>query len=112
MERNKEGAEKIVITRRLIFTPGAEADIKESVVWYDSQKTGLGDKFVDEIDSISIRILKNPDQFPEVLPKIHKAILKKFPFSIFFVFSNIGIHVIAVFHNSRSPQIWKNRTAK
>ena len=91
---------------KLIFTYGAEADIRESIIWYDSQQLGFGNKFIDEIDSLSIRILKNPDHFPEVLQNIHKANLQKFPFSVFFVISKNEIYVIAIFHNSRNPQIW------
>lgn len=85
---------------KLIFTSGAEADFKESFIWYETQHHGLGDKFVDEIDSLALRILKNPGHFPQILQNIHKANLKKFPFSIFFVISTSDIYVIAVFHNS------------
>ncbi|MBL7137930.1 MAG: type II toxin-antitoxin system RelE/ParE family toxin [Bacteroidales bacterium] len=97
---------------KVIYTSGAEADIKESYIWYEAQQSGLGDKFLHEIDTHAIRILKNPDHFPEVLQNIHKANFIKFPFSIFFVISKRDIYVIAIFHNSRNPQIWKNRTIK
>lgn len=71
---------------KLIFTSGAEADIKESYIWYESQQPGLGEKFVDEIDYLATRMLKDHGHFPEVLQNIRKANLKKFPFSVFFVF--------------------------
>lgn len=94
---------------KLIFTSGAESDLKESLLWYEAQKSGLGSRFVDEIDSLASRIRKNPDHFPEVLQNIHKANLKRFPYSVFFVLSTGDIYVIAILHNSRNPQIWKDR---
>lgn len=97
---------------KLIFTSGSEADIKESFIWYETQLPGAGDKFVDEVNSVAVRILKHPGHFPEVLQNIHKANLKEFPFSVFFVIFTSDIYVIAIFHNSRNPQIWKNRTLK
>ena len=97
---------------KLIFTSGAEADLKESVIWYESQRIGLGDDFVNEIDAVAIRILKNPRQFPIVLQNIHKANLKNFPFNVFFVISDNSVYVIAIFHNSRDPKIWESRTTK
>ncbi|MCX6267907.1 MAG: type II toxin-antitoxin system RelE/ParE family toxin [Bacteroidetes bacterium] len=99
-----------MISGKLIFTYGAETDIKESYLWYETYRQTLGDKFVNEIDALSVRIQKNPDKFPEVLKGIRKANLKKFPFSAFFVISSEDVFVIAIFHNSRNPQIWKNRT--
>ena len=95
-----------------MFTKNAEYDIRESVIWYNSQQKGLGHKLIEEVGNLSKRILENPLQFPKVLDSIYKANIKRFPFSLFYVISDNKIFVIAVFHQSRNPLIWQRRKIK
>ena len=69
----------------------------------------MGDEFLNEIDKLQNQINSNPKQFPKVRNDIRKAVLKRFPYSIFFVVTDKKISVIAVFHNSRNPIVWQKR---
>lgn len=35
------------------FRPEAEADLEDAAVWYESQRTGLGHSFLDEVESLT-----------------------------------------------------------
>jgi len=95
---------------RLIVNSFAEIDMKLAKEWYDLQHLNLGSEFILEVEKVLYRIEKNPKQFPKELNNIRKAVVRRFPFSIYFTVIENRIIVFAVFHNSRNPIIWKKRS--
>ena len=53
---------------------------------------------------------KNPRQFPIVYKNASRAVLRRFPYSLFFVMDGDELLVIACFHASRDPSHWQRRT--
>jgi hypothetical protein len=51
----------------------------------------------------------NPRQFPTVLKNVRRALLRRFPYSLFFVIEDEALTVIACFHASRDPSHWQKR---
>ncbi|WP_346864197.1 type II toxin-antitoxin system RelE/ParE family toxin [uncultured Draconibacterium sp.] len=98
-----------MISYQLEFTQAAKADIRHARLWYNNQRENLGNEFLMEIEKIQNNILANPKQFAKVRHHIRKAVLKRFPYNLFFVVIRNNISVIAVFHNSRNPKIWEAR---
>jgi len=52
----------------------------------------------------------HPQQFPIVPKNVHRALLRRFPYSLFFVVEDDALIVIACFHASRDPSQWQKRT--
>ena len=96
----------------LLINPFAEADLIDAKDWYDLQKDNLSVEFVEEVKKSIFRIQENPKQFPVVKKNIRKALVKRFPFLIFFYVEKDIINVFAVFHTHRNPLIWKKRFNK
>ena len=94
---------------RLIINPFAEEDLKEAKKWYDLQLDSLGDDFLQEIRKTIFHIQENPFQFQKVRKQTRRAVVKRFPYLVYFVVNNQVINVFAVFHSSRSPKVWKKR---
>lgn len=94
---------------KLIINPFAELELEEAKDWYNLQQDNLGNEFVMEIDKTIIRIIENPFQFPKEKKQIHKAVVKNFPYYLFFYVDDFLINIFAVFHSSRNPMIWKKR---
>jgi toxin ParE1/3/4 len=94
---------------RVEFLKSAKLDIQHAYKWYNSQKENLGHEFLSELDDLQIQIKSNPKQFPKIRKVIRKAVLKRFPYSIYFIIQSNIIKIFAVFHNSRNPIIWKQR---
>ena len=55
------------------------------------------------------RMSNNPLQFPTVFKNVRRALLRRFPYSLFFVVEDSALIVIACFHASRDPSHWQNR---
>jgi len=56
-----------------------------------------------------VKIGKNPTAYPVVHNHVRKSVLKRFPFVVYFRIKEVIIQVIAIFHTSRNPEIWKDR---
>jgi len=88
----------------------ADADISESYSWYEDQKPGLGDTFLEELEEYFEVLCKNPEAFQIKNRKNNRlAPLKKFPFVIIYKIEHSNIVIFAVYHTSRNPKNWKKR---
>ena len=91
------------------FLPEAEAELYDAQDWYDSRSPGLGDRFFTAIDALLPRIGDNPQQFPVVFQNLRRAIVRRFPYAIYFRVEADGAYVVACAHTSRAPQSWQGR---
>ncbi len=97
------------MTRPVFFLPEAEAELLEGRAWYDARAIGLGDRFFLAIDALVARIGEAPRQFPEVHGATHRALVRHFPYALFFRIEPEGVYVIACMHTSRNPKRWIRR---
>jgi plasmid stabilization system protein ParE len=74
--------------------------------WYESQSTGLGEEFVVAIELQLIRLQQEPLLYAEVIPKVRRALAPRFPYGLFYTIKGDLIHVLAVIHESRHPDLW------
>jgi plasmid stabilization system protein ParE len=94
---------------RLVVQPQSDLDIQAAAVWYEDQQSGLGLRFLDELDVVFRRIVDNPRQFPPVDGNVHRALLRHFPYGVYFLAELEEIKVLAVLHLHREPGMWKSR---
>jgi hypothetical protein len=94
---------------RVIINPFAELDLRASLEFFELQQPGLEKQFLKEVDSAIKRIEINPLQFPKVYKAVHRALLNRFPFGIYFIIIGDIVNVFAVFHFSRNPRKLKSR---
>ncbi len=91
---------------RLVLGTGARSDIREAANWYETRQSGLGDRFLIELDHLFSRIEDNPLQFPLIDKSVRRGLLRSFPYGIYFLFEAPRILVIAVLHLHRRPGLW------
>ncbi len=54
----------------IIFRPTVKSELDEIVLYYETNKTGLGILFLDTLDVLIQRVQNSPAQFPIVHQKI------------------------------------------
>jgi plasmid stabilization system protein ParE len=94
---------------RIVFSPAALIDVKESRNWYNLQQKGLGKRFVGDIRE-TIELIKKDPFFASVkYATIRTTACKTFPFSIHYEIDEINkiVRILSVFHFSRKP-FWLN----
>lgn len=84
-------------------------DIEETTDWYESQVKGLGIRYKSQTKKQITSLKKDPYLFSIKYNNIRCRKIEKFPFLIHFEIDedNNTVTIFAVFHTSRSPQIWK-----
>ena len=97
------------MSRALIVTPEAEADILDGYRSYEDKQNGLGVRFVDEIEQSLARIAPNPLQYQEVEPDIRRAVVHTFPYLVFYTFGPDSVHILAMIHGAQDPAYIKSR---
>ena len=94
----------------LIFHPDIEHEVKASYEWYQNQAVGLGDDYLNELETAYQAIVELPDTWPKFQNNLRRFLLSKFPFSVIYQFNQETVFVVAVMHNSRKPGYWRERT--
>ena len=97
------------MTLEVRLRPEAEQDLADAAAWYEEQRQGLGHEFLDEVLTILSSIAETPLMYPDVHRNTRRAIINRFPFSVYFREENATIVIVAVMHGSRNPRRWKNR---
>ena len=97
------------MTRRVVLTDPAQQDINDAAQWYERETRGLGGRFLDAVHTAIARIEGNPEQFPVVHRDKRRALLRHFPYGIYFRVDPTVVVVIACFHARRNPTAWKRR---
>ncbi len=88
---------------------GAQHDVADTVAWYEAQRPGLGGRFIEALDALFNRVAENPQQFPVIESEVRRALLRRFPYAIYFRVATNHIVVVAVLHVRRYPQGWQRR---
>lgn len=94
---------------KLILKTSARRDLAEICEWYEAQRPGLGDEFLDEYSRIAVRMEEFPTAFHEVHADVRCARLIRFPY---FIFDKVEAELLvglAIVHQHRVPEVWQQR---
>lgn len=88
----------------------AAEDLAEAAIWYERQRSGLGNEFLDRVVAAFDAISTAPEMFPCVYRNARRAFVRRFPFGIYYRIEGDEVVVVAIMHASRDPRRWKFRT--
>lgn len=94
-----------------ILVPEAKADVADAYLWYEDQSLGLGMEFLRCVEAALLAIQRTPLIHPVVHETYRRALLRRFPFAIFFEIDEAdGCCVVySVFHCAQDPEKWRGR---
>jgi len=95
---------------RLVVRDAAEADITEAARWYEHRSPGLGTEFLRAVDVTLTEIVRMPERYPVVRGEARRALLRRFPYAVFFVATPDLVSVLACMHARRDPRRWQERS--
>jgi toxin ParE1/3/4 len=94
----------------VVFDSEAKDEFDAAASYYESQRAGLGDDFVAEVEQAVQRIARMPQSFPPYGPcGLRKCVLRRFPYNVFFLELDDRIWIAAVAHQRRMPGYWSHR---
>ena len=93
----------------LIIAPEAQQDVDEAYSWYEERRLGLGEEFLSCVDACIQKVSRMPELYAKVHEEYRRALVRRFPYAIFYEYRGEKVIVYSIFHTSRNPKKWKNR---
>jgi toxin ParE1/3/4 len=97
--------------RAIRFTARASEEVRLAFDWYDVHAPGVGPAFLQAVEAVLAQAAAYPDSFPLVRPRIRRALLRRFPYGVFYVVQADAVLILAVIHASRDPETWPRGAA-
>lgn len=89
--------------------PEAEADIASAHAWCESREAGLGERFLDAVETSLAAIKARPHDNAFAYKEVRRGRLSRFPFAVFYVVRDEMVVNLAVLHHRRSPRVAQTR---
>ena len=97
-----------------VLAPALE-EIVEAALWFDKQRTGLGDEFWQSVDAMLLRIEANPSsfarsEFATAEIDFRFAVIRRFNYVVHFLVEADEAQIVSVAHAARKPGYWVRRS--
>lgn len=92
-----------------IVRPAAAADVDDAFLWYETQRPGLGQDFLAAADALIAAIAEHPLRYPVIRRNTRRALMRRFPYAMYFRIYGEVVVVVACMHGRRNPRRWQVR---
>jgi len=99
------------MTYSLVISSPADADLAQAANWYELQRKGLGDDFLMCVEAALRLIELLPMKHSIAFKNIRRAIVRRFPYAIYYIIEAKKIFIIAIHHHRRHPSNWQKKIA-
>jgi toxin ParE1/3/4 len=96
--------------KRVSFHELAERELNDAALYYEQERTGLGVKFLDEVERVISSMIRNPNAGKQVRGRVRRRISRKFPYGILYSVNADGIRILAIMNLKRRPLYWVGRS--
>jgi plasmid stabilization system protein ParE len=98
-------------TWKIIIEDLAKLDLQDAYDWYENEKTGLGERFLDAFEEALTRIERNPFHASSYDENYRSATLDSFPYAFIYLLNETKaeVYVIAISHLHRKPSWFSKR---
>lgn len=94
---------------RIEFHPDAEAEFVEEAAYLEAQVSGLGERFINEVER-AIQLLEEHSEVGALVDDtFRRLVLRRFPLSFIYAVEPERVFVVAVAHQRRRPGYWHSR---
>jgi plasmid stabilization system protein ParE len=97
------------MTPRLSLRREAQEDIRKAAGWYEERRVGLGTEFTRAVGAQLAAIEREPELFPVARAEVRRALVRRFPYAVYFVAEPEATVVLACLHVRRDPETWQSR---
>lgn len=88
----------------LMIQQEASLEILEAYIYYENTQTGLGEKFMQQVEAHFLKIQNNPKHFQIKGKRYREAYIYQFPYLILFDIVDNKIIVLSVFNTHQNPE--------
>jgi plasmid stabilization system protein ParE len=81
----------------------AERELVEAQMWYEAQQQGLAAQFHTEFIATVGTLAETPLIYPELYREVRRAVLRRFPYLVWYRVQDMDITVLACTHGKIDP---------
>jgi plasmid stabilization system protein ParE len=85
----------------VLIRPRAETDVGEARRWYEAQRAGLGDEFLQEVKRAIVLLEEQPERRPPYYRAFHRLLTRRFPYKLFYRVEGRRVIVFRILHAKR-----------
>ncbi len=89
--------------------PQVEAELLDAADWYDAQRVGLGEQLLICVEAAIARVARSPESCERVHGEVRRALVRRFPYCVYYKVEGEALLVLAVGHERRKPGYWAER---
>ena len=87
----------------------AKQEIRQAALFYEDCRDGLGQEFLDAIESAFDQIQQHPTVWRALKGRFRRYLLQQFPYGVIYAPEGEVSYVAAVMHLERKPGYWVSR---
>jgi len=91
------------------FLAPARIELREAIAYYNSKELQLGSRFGEAVKRAASSIVQYPLAWPSASEVTHHCQVRGFPYSLIYCLESNEVVIVAVMHNRREPQHWRER---
>ncbi len=96
--------------KRYRFHPEARIEVRSAVAWYRERSSEAARGFADAVADGTRSIRERPEAWPIWRrADVRRRVLRRYPYSIFYVIERDMVVIVAVAHHKRRPGYWLPR---
>ena len=88
---------------KIVFSSLAHVELEETILYYENEKEGLGELFRDSVLEAIDKLHTFPELYVQISPNIRRIVLLKFPYNIFYNYSEKRITIVSIAHQRKNP---------
>lgn len=94
---------------RIRYLAVAAAEVQEAAEYYDAISPGLGSAFKDELRGLTRLVATMPLAWPPVGASLRRCLMTRFPYLVIYAPLPGELLILAVGHQHRRPEFWRER---
>jgi hypothetical protein len=97
------------VNKKVSFHELAEFELNDAIVFFETEREGLGLRFLSVVEVAVAYIREHPEASPIIIEDIRCKVLRRFPYSIWYSAKPNQIRILAVANQRRRPFYWRAR---
>ncbi len=94
---------------QIVFAPEALREFEQAWRYYEATQPGLGRRFKEVVHTGLKRIKAWPLAFAIEAGDVRRLLLPHFPYKLLYAVEKDHLYVVAVAHQHRHPEYWRDR---
>ena len=97
------------MARSVRYHPDFDSDVLAAARWYDERQADLGSDFVSRVRKAASELVADPARRPSTDYGVRYWPVGRFPYVVFYDFTDNEIVVLGVMHTSQDAEKWRAR---